>query len=365
MIAPRLDIDLGKIHHNALHLVELLGKQGIAVTGVTKVCMGSPVIANALLQAGVSRLGDSRVENLRLMKHHGVSASKILIRSPMISQVNKVVRYADVSFNTELEVVSALSESARNAGRQHGVVLMVELGDLREGILPVDVEKIMASVLQMPNIRLAGIGTNLACRSGVIPDAKNMAELSLLTNNLEATFGYKLDFISGGNSANLDWVYSGGAPGRVNDLRLGESIFLGREPLHRRAVPGLYTTAITLVAEVIESKIKPSMPKGKLAQSAFGAKSATVDKGPVVQSIVAIGCQDIDPAGLRAPQGIKILDASSDHLILGSDRRLKIGSEVSFQVDYSALLRAMTSPFVCNVFVKKPSHRFQHPPVAA
>jgi predicted amino acid racemase len=64
MPAPRLEIDLGKIYHNACTLVERLASRGISVTGVTKATLGSPEIAATLLQAGVGALGDSRIENL-------------------------------------------------------------------------------------------------------------------------------------------------------------------------------------------------------------------------------------------------------------------------------------------------------------
>ena len=73
------------------------------------------------------------------------------------------------------------------------------------------------------------------------------------------------------------------------------------------------------------------------------------DRGDVSQTILAIGRQDTDPSGLRPPEGIDVLGASSDHLLLESDRCLSIGAEVAFQVDYSAMLRAMTSPFVSKV----------------
>jgi hypothetical protein len=36
---------------------------------------------------------------------------------------------------------------------------------------------------------------------------------------------------------------------RVNNLRLGESILLGREPLHRQPIEGLYTDAIALISK--------------------------------------------------------------------------------------------------------------------
>lgn len=350
MIAPRLEIDLGKIQHNARTLVERLAKRGISVTGVTKATLGSPEIAGALLRAGVRALGDSRIENIEAMHRAHIPATMILIRSPMLSQVERVVMHADVSFNTELDVISKLSSAAQKAKRTHGVVLMVELGDLREGIMPGDIENTVRKMLRFPNIALKGIGTNLACRSGVSPDAKNMDELSSLADSINVTFGQKLGIVSGGNSGNLQWALSGTDTGRINDLRLGESLLLGCEPLRRQPIDGLYTDAITLVAEVIESKIKPSEPWGEIAQSAFGEKPPATDRGHISQIILAVGVQDTDPYGLQPPPGIEVLGASSDHLILESAHcDLSVGAEVTFQPNYSALVRAMTSPFVTKV----------------
>jgi len=350
MSAPRLEIDLDKIHHNARTLVELLADRGISVTGVTKATLGSPEIADALLRAGVSALGDSRIENIEAMRRARVPASMTLIRSPMPSQADRVVEHAEVSFNTELDVISKLSSAARDARRTHGIVLMVELGDLREGIMPGDLEATVREMLRLPNIALRGIGANLACRSGVSPDARNMSELTALAESIEATFGLSVDIVSGGNSANLDWALSDSDTGRINELRLGESILLGRETLHRRPIDGLYTDAMTLVAEVIESKVKPSQPWGDIAQTAFGEEPPAIDRGPVTQTILAIGRQDTDAAGLRSPPGIEILGASSDHLVTDSGRcRLSAGAEITFQLNYSALVRSMTSPFVAKV----------------
>jgi predicted amino acid racemase len=324
--------------------------QGISVTAVTKATLGSPEIANALLQAGVKSLGDARIENIIKMRHGGVSAPMALIRSPMLSQVARVVKYAELSFNTELDVISSLSAAAQKAKRIHSIVLMIELGDLREGILPNALNHTVREILRLPNIALKGIGTNLACRSGVAPDAGNMAALSALANSIESTFGLSLEIVSGGNSANLDWALSGTDTGRVNNLRLGESILLGCDPLQRQPINGLHTDAIALVAEVIESKVKPSQPWGTLAQSAFGAPAIPKTVGHIQQAILAIGRQDIDPLGLEPPQGIEILEASSDHLMVKSSRfSHPVGTEITFQLNYSALLRAMTSPYVSKI----------------
>lgn len=197
MVAPRLVIDLNKIGHNARTLVERLGERGILVTGVTKATLGSAEIAATLLGAGVKRLGDSRIENIEAMRTGQQSAPMTLIRSPMLSQVQRVVRSADVSCNTEFEVIKRLSLEAQKAGRNHGVILMVELGDLREGLMPDDLLDCVREVLILPKIDFKGIGTNLACRSGVAPDARNMAMLTELTELIETTFDVRVEIVSG------------------------------------------------------------------------------------------------------------------------------------------------------------------------
>ncbi len=348
--APRLEIDLVKINQNARILVERLAVRGISVTGVTKAALGSAEIAAAMLRAGVGGLGDSRIENLEILRLERLPGPMTLLRSPMLSQAARIVISSDVSCNTELEVIRRLSLEAQKADRNHGVLLMVELGDLREGIMPADLIDVARDVLRLPNIQLKGIGTNLACRSGVAPDARNMAELSRLANCIETVFDVTLDTVSGGNSANLEWALSGRETGRINNLRLGEAILLGRETLQRQPIDGLHTDAIMLIAEVIESKVKPSQPSGRIAQTAFGQAPPVADRGLVEQAILAIGQQDIDPCGLQPPAGIEVMGASSDHLILVSERcTLSIGAEVRFEPNYSALVRAMTSPFVHQV----------------
>lgn len=351
MSAPRLEIRLDRIHDNAKTLVELLAARGVDVTGVTKATLGSPEIARELLGAGVNSIGDSRVENIERMRKAGLSPEFTLIRSPMISQADDVVAQADVSHNSELEVIACLSNAARRQNRTHGVLLMVELGDLREGILPAQLELAVRRTLGFPNILFRGIGANLACQNGVSPDPENMGVLSSLANSLEATFDLSVDVVSGGNSASLGWALNSPDLGRINRLRLGEAVLLGKDPSHGTPIPGLHLDAFSLVGEVIEFQRKPTLPWGQIDQTAFGPPARRTDRGVISQAIVALGHQDVDPAGLQAPAGLSILGASSDHLILDAGQTtLAVGSEVRFQTNYSALLRAMSSPFVARSF---------------
>lgn len=350
MTSPRLEVDLGAIRANTRVLVNRLAPRGIRVTGVTKAALGSAGVARALLDGGAAGLGDSRVENLARLRSAGIDGSRTLIRAPMLSQVEAVIRHADTSMNTEAVVLDAISAAARRQDTTHGIVVMVELGDLREGVPARDVLDLARFVHRQSGLTLAGLGTNLACQCGVVPDQAKMDELSCLVEQVEAACGVELSIVSGGNSANLDWALSTADVGRVDDLRLGESILLGTEPLHRRPIDGLRTDAFALAAEIIEVQLKPAQPWGELAQTAFGAQPSRRGTGHIRQAIVALGRQDTDPDGLTPPPGVELLGMSSDHLVVDlGDVAAAVGDELRFDVDYSALLRAMTSDFVTKV----------------
>jgi len=347
MTTPRIEIDLGKISHNATKLREMYASKGIGIIGVTKVVCGDPAVADALVRTGIDTLADSRLENIKRMRQAGVQARFVLLRSPAPSQAESAVKVADISINTELSVIEALSSFAVKTGVTHKIILMVEMGDLREGLLPGVLEETAELVIGQRGIVLAGIGTNLACFGGVKPDEENLDHLSSLARNIEEKFGMKLEFVSGGNSANYDWFMSTTDVGKINNLRLGESIFLGCETLHRKQIPGLFTDALKLVAEVIESKVKPSMPYGEICQDAFGNVPVFSDRGQMRRVILGIGLQDVLVAGLTPCADIDILGASSDHILIDAKEQvLKVGDEVEFNLNYGALLSAMTSPYV-------------------
>jgi len=357
--APRLEIKLNQLQHNAKKLIENLALQGISITGVSKATMAMPEIVNIWIDAGIHSIGESRIENIESINKVNNRVRTLLTRIPMLSQVEQVVSQASISCNSELSVLTSLAGAAAKQNLRHGVLLMVELGDLREGILPKDLNEVVKQVMNLPNLELIGIGANLGCQNGVAPDQKNMNELSLIMNNVEADFKIKLEWCSGGNSANLPWLTAGGKPDRLNHLRIGEALLLGREPLTRTIIKGLYTDAITLVVEVIETKLKPTTPWGIQYQTSFSDapskqnQKSNDDRNEIFDSriLLAIGEQDIDPSGLKA-DGIEIKGASSDYLVVSSSQNtLKVGCEQRFSLNYSALLRAMTSPYIKKYFV--------------
>ncbi len=349
---PRIEITLSKIRHNARILCELYGQQGISLMGVSKAVLGEPLIAEAMIQGGVKFIADSRLENIQRMRIARVSATFVLLRTAL-SQAESVVEDVDISLNTEIETIKELEYYAKMHNKIHQIILMVEMGDLREGILTRDVFSLIKKVLSLTHIKIVGIGCNLACYGGIKPDDQKMSQLSTLSDALEQEFQINLSIISGGNSANYEWYKSTREVGRINNLRLGESILLGRETVNSQAISALYTNAFNLIAEVIESKLKPSLPFGEIGRDAFGQIPVFCDRGIHQRAIIALGKQDTLISGLTCERDLEILGASSDHVVLDSkDSCLQIGVGVNFSLDYGSLLAAMTSPFIKKQFIE-------------
>lgn len=347
MALPRLSVRLDLVRQNADTVRELCAGYGIGVTGVTKGFTGVPEIAEAMLSGGIRRLGDSRLENLR--KLSGLDAEKWLIRLPALSEAEEAVRLADVSLNSEWRVIRALDAAAERAGKTHKIILMADLGDLREGYAE---EKELLETAEktagLRHVRLYGVGTNLGCFCFVHPDRRKMEELCGLAERLPIT---EAPVVSGGNSASLRLMAEGGIPAGVNNLRLGESLLFGRERCGYTYLPRTRRDAFLLSAEIIELKEKPSAPWGEIGKDSYGRYPAPPkNRGIRKRAILALGRQDCDPETMRPiDPAITILGASSDHMILdvtdsGIDYR--VGDQISFELGYFSLLRACTSAYV-------------------
>jgi len=344
-------VDLKKVRDNAEGVVAHL--PGIDVVAVTKVTCGSPEVGAAMLAGGAVALGESRLENAERLRAAGITAPIWLLRAPSPDLAAEAVRLTDVSLESELETVVALDNAAAVAGRRHAVVAMVELGDLREGMMPGDLPAFLKRVNAMDHIDIAGIGVNLTCYGAIVPDEDNLGRLAELAAQSEKLLGRPL-LVSGGNSSSIGMVTCGRMPASVNTLRIGETIVLGVDTLTRERVLDLHPDAITVSAPVIECKVKPSLPVGTSAQDAFGNRPTFNDRGDRRRAICALGRQDAPPEGLRpVDPRIQVLGASSDHLIVDVEdlqRPPALGEPLAFVPNYAATLQLFTSPYVHKVF---------------
>ena len=348
---PVLKADLNKVKENVSIIAKRCAEKNIDIMCVTKVFCADPKVAQAAVDGGATMLADSRVKNL--MKMQDIDAKKVLIRIPMLSEVEDVVKYAGLSFNSELKTIKALDTAAKTAGKVHDILLMVDLGDLREGVLPKDVNATVEEILKLDNINLYGLGVNLTCYGGIIPKTDNLGQLVEIAQDVEKTFDIKLQMVSGGNSSSYYLVENGQMPQGITNLRPGEVYVLGRETAYGNPVEGLHEDCFTLQGQIVELKEKDSMPKGEIGMDAFGNTPSFEDKGKMLRAIVAVGVQDARPGDLvPRDEKIDILGASSDHLLLDvthTEQDLKIGDVVDFTVDYGSLLMLATSEYVTKV----------------
>lgn len=351
-IYPRLLIDLDRLAHNAAHLCRVTGERGITeLAFVTKVFCADLEMVRVLAASPCRYLADSRIENLA--RCGGLGKERILLRLPMPSQADKVVQAAEISFNSEKTTLRALGKAAEKAGVRHRVVLMIDLGDLREGVFFQNENLILETAElaeQDENLELFGTAFNLTCYGSVLPSEENLAAFMAVTEMIESQIGRQLPFISGGNSSSISLLLAGKMPERVNNLRLGEALIRGRETAYGQDLPGMDNNPVILETEVVEVQTKPSYPIGEIGVNAFGERGSYTDIGPRRRAVAAIGRQDMDCDNLTPVQaGVSVVGASSDHLILDvtdCEKAVETGDILSFAMAYGGLMRGFTSGYV-------------------
>jgi predicted amino acid racemase len=361
VISPCLEIDLEKIRYNTAQVVERCHLQGIEVLGVTKGFSAMPEIVSAMEHGGIDGLADARMENIIELRKQGFALPITLLRIPRLSNVGNVVKYADTSVNSEIAVIAALADEALSLGKTHEVILMVDIGDLREGVL---IEHALGTAKRIANFRgvkLAGVGTNLGCFGGILPEVDNLSLLVEIGRSVEAQLGIKLEVISGGGTSSLLLVENNRLPAGINQLRVGEGILLGTDTSHNRSISWLYQDAFILWAEIIELKSKPSVPTGNIGRDAFGNLPQFEDLGTRRRAILALGRQDVYIEGIVPVDArMAILGASSDHLIVDItdvDEAVKVGDSIAFSLTYFGLLSASGSKYITKVFGRKSGDR--------
>ena len=352
---PRLAIDLKKVKNNLDKITQMVKGSGSSLMIVTKGYSADMEIYKLLDESNIDYLADSRIQNLK--KYEGTKKGRVLLRLPMNSETDEVVKYADVSLNSELNTIKNLNESAKVQDKIHKILLMIDLGDLREGIFFKNEDEInftVEEILKLENIELFGLGVNLTCYGAVIPKKDNLSVLVDIARKIEKKYDIKLQMISGGNSSSIYLIGKDELPEGINNLRVGEAFLLGGETAYGQKLEGFYDDAFTLEAEIIELKEKQSVPIGETGVDAFGNKPVYEDRGIIRRAIIAVGRQDVDPDALSPmDEKIDILGASSDHLILDvskSDNEYHVGGIVNFKLSYSSLLRATTSGYVERVY---------------
>ena len=351
-----MDINLDAIRNNARVYCELCGSNGMTVAGIVKVSDADLQVAKAYRDGGCAQLGVSRAKHLQKLKEAFPETQTLLTRSPTRSELEMVARYADLSLHSDSDVLKGLQKEAEKWGTQPGVILMIDVGDLREGVDNIDELVELAKLCEsLPNLQLKGICTNHAFLNGVLPNEENLGFFVQAAEAVEEAVGHPLEILSGGSSINLLLLRDGinRMPARINHLRLGGSI---ANPMNMRigrglTFPGLREDSLRMTAEIVEIHEKASAPKGESTKNWAGQTVVRTDKGRRLRAILAVGSQDLGDASVMIPEteGVEIVGCSSDHTIVDvtvTGRVWASGDTLTFKVRYANMLYAFTGDHV-------------------
>lgn len=348
-----ITLDSKKLKANFEYLDNIFRKKGIKWAVVTKMLCGHREFIQELLKLDISQVCDSRISNLKMIKQINPKVETIYIKPPARRAVKGVVQYADISMNTQIETIKLLSEEAKRQNKIHKIIIMLELGELREGIMRDDLIEFYSNVFNLDNIEVIGIGANLSCLYGVLPNQDKLIQLSLYQQLIEAKFNKKIEFVSGGSSVTIPLIFKNLLPSGINHFRVGETLYLGTDVYNDRPLKRISSDAFLLYAEIIELMEKPQIPDGEMGTNLEG-DVATFDNKLAgktsCRALIDIGLLDVDDKHLTpADSDISFVGGSSDMFVLDlmeNKKGYKVGDLLEFRLNYMSVLRILNSKYI-------------------
>jgi ornithine racemase len=345
---PRLTIDLDVVAENTRLLAARLRDDGFTLVGVIKCVDGEPRVGRALLAAGCAGLADSRLPSLARLAATSLGPLTF-IRAPQPDELAAVAQIADRVLLSNMGAARVLGEHA--AGSPVEILLTVDLGDRREGVLPDAAPAVGRVIAGLPGVVLAGISVNFACLSGQLPTQELFRQAEDVLGECAAWCAAE-PLLSLGGTCVLQHL-DGYRRRFRTEIRSGGGPIYGYDFVSGAGIAGLERTDPVLTAVVLECYRKPPAPEGPGGLDAFGhVPEVDLPDDDANYALLYLGRRDCEPGGLRPLlPGSYLAGATSDVSVLITREPLRPGDTVSFAVDYDALVRAVTSPFVAKEFI--------------
>ncbi|MFO7809797.1 MAG: alanine racemase [Candidatus Delongbacteria bacterium] len=342
-----------KLRSNFRYLNNIFKKHNIRWCVVSKLLCGNKAYIKELLNLDISQVADSRISNLKIIKSIKPEIETIYIKPPAKHSVNSVIKYADISLNTSISTIRLLSDEAVKQEKKHKIIIMIEMGELREGIMRDDLMNFYAKVFELPNIEVEGIGTNLACLYGILPNNDKLIQLSLYKQLIESKFNKKIPLLSGGASVTIPLIFNKLLPRGINHFRVGETLFLGTDVYHDTTYKKMHNDVFRLFAEIIELIEKPVTPMGEMGTNVQG-ESVEVNEDDFgrtsKRALIDLGLLDIEENQIMPlEENMEIVGASSDMIVIDlgdNEKNYKVGDFLEFRMNYMGTVRIMNSKYI-------------------
>jgi predicted amino acid racemase len=348
-----ITLDVKKLKANFDFLDKQFRTKSIEWSVVSKILSGNKEYLTELLKFDIRQICDSRVSNLKMIKSINPKIETIYIKPPAKRSIASIVQYADISMNTEIETIKMLSAEAKKQNKTHQVIIMIELGELREGVMGDDFISFYERVFQLENIKVVGVGANLSCLYGVLPNHDKLIQLSLYEQLIEAKFNRQIPYVSGGTSVTIPLMFQNLLPKGVNHFRVGETLFLGTDVYNNTKLKHMHNNVFKLYSEIIELIEKPSVPRGEMGTNLEG-DSFDFDQANAsdlsYRALIDIGLLDVETSHLEfVDRNLTVAGASSDMIVVDlkeNEKKYKVGDLIEFELDYMGLLRIMNSKYI-------------------
>lgn len=342
-----------KFRENFEYLDSIFTREGIQWAIVTKILCGNFTFLEEVIKLGVKQICDSRITNLKAIKKLAPNIETIYIKPPPSRSIPELVKYADISVNTQFKTIKLISAEAIKQNKIHKIIIMIEMGELREGVMREEFIEFYQKAFNLPNIEVVGIGTNLTCLYGVLPNHDKLIQLCLYEQIIEAKFNKNIPYISGGSSVVIPLIFEKLLPKGINHFRVGETLFLGTDVYHDSTLENMHNDAFELYAEVIELIEKPTIPMGAMGTNVEGHNYDFDDNEAgktSFRAILDLGLLDVETSHLTPTDPeINFAGSSSDMIVLDLGRnknKYKTGDLIKFKVDYMGMLRIMNSRYI-------------------
>jgi len=342
-----------KLKHNYQYLNKLFKKHNIEWAVVSKVLCGNKIYLKELIDLGVKQICDSRVSNLKAIKEIDPSIETLYIKPPAKRSIKNIVKYADITINTEFTTIKLLNEEAKKMKKIHKIMIMIEMGELREGVMGDAFIDFYESVFNLSNIEVVGIGTNLSCLYGVLPNQDKLIQLNLYEQLIEAKFNKNIPYVSGGSSVTIPLIFKGLLPKSINHFRVGETLYLGTDVYNDSTIRNMEYNVFQLFAEIIELSEKPIVPTGEMGTNVEGHEYEFDDSDvgkSTCRAILDIGLLDFEVNHIQPKDNdIELVGSSSDMIVLDlgkNPKKYKVGDLVEFSLDYMGTLTILNSKYI-------------------
>lgn len=357
---PKLIIKTDAFKNNIRTIKQLCDTNDIKLSAVVKVFHAMDDLIKIMHDEGINSFCSSRILDIKKIKKLYPLDETVLIRIPMISELEDLVKYVDITLISSKDTLIELNRISKQNNKIQNVILMEDLGDLREGIISQEelVDLAYYTENNLSNIHIKGIGCNLTCYGSIRPTVTNLNKLIDTKHMIEEKIGRKLELVSGGATTSLELLIDNTMPKEVNHLRVG-GLFLTPMYIKEFKKWDKYLpleNVFEIETEVIEVNSKPTYPIGEIVVDGFGNKIEYTDNGIRKRIIVALGKNDIGGYLQLYPHDKDsfILGGSSDHTIVDiEDSKIdyKVGMKVKFDLDYESVMVSSQSKYL-NIIIK-------------